>query len=147
MRVKFSNTITINCPQPAVFAYLADFENVPQWNYAIEATQKITEGPVGVGSRYRQTRTLPRRSDETFEVITFEPEHALAIRGDVGPFHGDIAYVLEPVGDGTTLTNTVDLRARGPLAVVAPLASSRVKTAVAGNLDVLRQILEGGGRA
>jgi uncharacterized protein YndB with AHSA1/START domain len=143
--VKFSNTVTINCPQREVFAYLADFENVPRWNYAIEQTRKVTGGPVGVGSRYHQTRTLPRRAEETFEVVTFEPEHTIVIRGDLGPFHGDIAYVLESAGDATALTNTMDLTASGPVRVVAPLASSRISDAVAANLDVLRQILERGG--
>jgi uncharacterized protein YndB with AHSA1/START domain len=145
--VKFTNTVTINRPRSEVFAYLADFEKVPRWNYAIEQTRKITDGPVGVGSRYHQTRTLPRRADETFEVVTFEPEHTIVVRGDLGPFHGDIAYVLESSGGATTLTNTMFLTASGPLRVVAPLASSRIKAAVAGNLDVLRQILERGSGA
>ena len=140
--MKFTNTVTINRPQPEVFAYLADFENVPRWNYAIERTHKITDGPVRVGSRYHQTRTLPRRAEETFEVVTFEPEHTIVVRGDLGPFHGDVAYVLESSGDATVVTNTMDLTASGPLRVVAPLASSRVSNAVAANLDVLRKILE-----
>jgi uncharacterized protein YndB with AHSA1/START domain len=143
--VKFTNTVTISRPQPEVFAYLADFENVPRWNYAIERTRKITEGPVGVGSRYHQTRTLPRRAEETFEVVTFEPEHTIVVRGDLGPFHGDNEYVLESAGDATVLTNTMDLTASGPLRVVAPLGSSRISNAVAANLDMLRQILERAG--
>jgi uncharacterized protein YndB with AHSA1/START domain len=143
--VKFTNTVTIDRPQPEVFAYLADFENVPRWNYAIEQTRKVTDGPVGVGSRYHQTRTVPRRSEESFEVVTFEPERTIVVRGDLGPFHGDIEYVLEPSGDATVLTNTMELTASGPLRVVAPLVSSRISNAVAANLDVLRQILERGG--
>jgi uncharacterized protein YndB with AHSA1/START domain len=140
--VKFTNTVTINRPHREVFAYLADFENVPRWNYAIERTRKITDGPVGVGSRYHQTRTLPRRSEETFEITAFEPDRTIVVRGDLGPFHGDIEYVLESSGDTTVVANTMDLTASGPLRVVAPLASSRVSNAVAANLDVLRKILE-----
>ena len=145
--MKFTNSVTVNRPRSEVFAYLAAFENIPRWNYAIEQTRKITDGPVGVGTRYRQTRTLPRRSEEMFEVIAFEPEHTIVVRGDLGPFHGDSTYVLEPAGGGTVLTNTMDLTATGPLRVLAPLATSRISSAVAANLDVLRQILEqGGGR-
>jgi uncharacterized protein YndB with AHSA1/START domain len=140
--VKFTNTVTINRPHREVFAYLADFENVPRWNYAIERTRKITDGPVGVGSRYHQTRTLPRRSEETFEITAFEPDRTIVVRGDLGPFHGDIEYVIESSGDTTVVANTMDLTASGPLRVVAPLASSRVSNAVAANLDVLRKILE-----
>ena len=29
-----------------VFAFLADFENVPTWNYAIVETKKTSPGPV-----------------------------------------------------------------------------------------------------
>jgi len=57
----FENTVTITRPVEEVFTYLADAENLPQWNYAIEQTRKISPGPVGVGTLYRQTRTLPGR--------------------------------------------------------------------------------------
>ena len=50
-----------------------DFQNVPRWNYAIEQTRKLSPGPVGVGTAYRQTRTIPRRTEEGFEVTDFEP--------------------------------------------------------------------------
>jgi len=33
----FENTVTIQRPVEDVFAFLADFENVPTWNYAILA--------------------------------------------------------------------------------------------------------------
>jgi len=142
--MRFTNTVTINRRPAEVFAFLAHFDNVPQWNYAISETRKITGGPVDVGSRYRQTRTVPTRSEETFEVTEFEPDHRLSIRGALGPFQGEITYLLEPAGNATTLTNTMDLQASGPLRLVAPLAASRVKSAVATNLDTLRQILETG---
>jgi len=140
--MRFVNTITIDRAPSAVFAYLAEFENVPRWNYAIAETRKVTDGPVGVGARYLQMRTIPTHSEETFEVVEFEPDRRLVIRGQIGPFSGDIAYVLEGAADATDLTNTCDLRAHGPLSVVAPLATRRVQAAVAANLDVLRQILE-----
>ncbi len=60
--MRFTNTITIDRPPAEVFAFLAQFENVPRWNYAISETRKISRGPVGVGSRYVQARTLPTRS-------------------------------------------------------------------------------------
>ena len=45
----FENTVTIQRPAEEVFAFLADFENIPKWNYAIEETSKTSAGPVGVG--------------------------------------------------------------------------------------------------
>jgi hypothetical protein len=54
--------------------------------------------------------------------------------------------VLAPVEHGTALTNTMHLQPSGALRLVAPLAASGIKSAVAANLGTLKQILETGGR-
>jgi carbon monoxide dehydrogenase subunit G len=142
----FENTVIIRRPVEDVFAFLAAFENVPKWNYAIVETKKVSPGPVGVGTTYRQTRSVPRRSEEGFEVTVFESACRLEVQGKLGPFTARVSYLLEPTGGGTRLTNAVDLGSSGLLTLVAPLATSRVKRAVAANLDTLKQLLEGGGR-
>jgi uncharacterized protein YndB with AHSA1/START domain len=139
----FENTVTIGRPVGQVFAFLADFENIPKWNYAIVETRKVTPGPVGVGTAYRQTRSVPRRSEEGFEVTGFEPESRLEVQGTIGPFQARLRYTLEPVAEGTRLTNAVDLKGSGPRGLAARLAASRVKEAVAANLDALKRLLEG----
>jgi hypothetical protein len=92
----FQNTLTIQRPVGDVFAFLADFDNIPIWNYAILETRKTSPGPVGVG---------------------------------------------------TQLTNLVDLEpASGAARLLAPLATSRVKAAVAANLNTLKKTLEASGQ-
>jgi uncharacterized protein YndB with AHSA1/START domain len=141
----FENTVTIRKAVEDVFAFLADFENIPTWNYAIVETKKTSPGPVGVGATYRQLRSIPSRSEEGFEVTAFEPTSRLEVHGDVGPFTATIGYLLAPTEDGTRLTNVVDLEsASGALRLLAPLATSRVKKAVAANLDTLKRVLETG---
>src|SRR5215207_5548545 len=140
--MQFSSTITIDRPVSEVFAFLAHFENLPRWNHAISETRKTSLVPVGVGARYEQTRAIPTRSVETFEVTAFEPDQTLAIRGTFGPFPGRFTYELESMGNLTRLVNTVDLEPSGLVSVVAPLMMSRIKAAVAVNLDELKQILE-----
>jgi carbon monoxide dehydrogenase subunit G len=142
----FENTVIIRRPVEDVFAFLADFENVPKWNYAIVETKKVSPGPVGVGTTYRQTRSVPRTSEERFEVTVFEPASRLEVQGQIGPFRAKIGYLLEPTGGATRLTNAVDIGSSGLLTLVAPLATSRVKHAVAANLDTLKQLLEEGER-
>lgn len=136
------NVVDIDRPMEEVFAYLADFENIPAWNYAIVETQKTSDGPVGVGTRYRQVRSLPGRSEETFEVIDYQPHQAVTISGTLGTFTGELRYHLEPIESGTRLTNKVDLQGRGIAGLVGQLAGSRVREAVAANLDELKRILE-----
>ena len=138
----FENALTIRRPPDEVFQYLAAFENVPRWNYAIVETQKTSEGPVGVGATYRQTRSIPSPAEETFRVTEFDPHKRLAIHGDLGPFQGTLTYELEEVPGGTQLTNRADLEGRGLAKVAAPLLGGRVGDAVAANLQKLKEILE-----
>ncbi|HEU4831703.1 MAG TPA: SRPBCC family protein [Actinomycetota bacterium] len=138
----FENSVTIRRPAKDVFAFLAEFENVPRWNHAIDSTIKSSAGPVGVGSTYRQIRSQPR-SEEVFEVTAFEPAAHLGVEGEIGPFHARLDYRLEPIEGGTRLLNLVELEAASVVSkLLAPLAASRVKAAVAENLDSLRRILE-----
>ena len=139
----FQNTVTIRRAVEDVFIFLADFENIPKWNYAIVETKKTSPGAVGVGTTYRQIRSIPDRREEGFEVTAFESASRLEIHGDIGPFIATISYLLTPIGDGTRLTNAVDLKpSSAVLRLFAPLAVSRVKASVAANLEKLKQVLE-----
>lgn len=138
----FENMLTIRRTPHEVFEYLAAFENVPRWNYAIVETHKTSEGSVGVGSTYRQTRSIPSPAEETFTVTQFDPDHRLAIHGDLGPFEGTLSYELESIPEGTQLVNRANLEGKGLAKVAAPLLGNRVGDAVASNLQKLKEILE-----
>jgi hypothetical protein len=141
---EFANTEIINVSAEVVFDFLAHFENVPIWNYAIEATKKVSPGPVGVGTYYRQIRSLPTRGEEGFEVTAFEPVRRLAIDGPIGPYRMRASYQLEAVDGTTKLTNTVHLEPLpGTLNRLAVLAIPRVRSAMAANLGRLKRVLEG----
>ena len=90
----FQNTVTIRRAVEDVFTFLADFENIPKWNYAIVETKKTSPGAVGVGTTYRQIRSIPDRREEGFEVTAFEPASRLEVHGDIGPFIATISYLL-----------------------------------------------------
>jgi uncharacterized protein YndB with AHSA1/START domain len=138
----FENTVMIRRPTAEVFGFLSDFENIPTWNYAIVETHKISQGPVGVGTSYRQVRSVPSRSEEHFEVTVYNPPRQLEIRGQLGPFPSRLSYALDAIPEGTRVTNTVELQLRGPGRLLGPLAVPRVRDAVATNLHKLKELLE-----
>jgi len=142
--MRFTNTIHISRTPEDVFAYLAAFENVPEWNYAIVETRKVSPGPVAVGTTYVQIRSVPSRSQEEFRVTEFEPDARIAIHGGLGPFEGTLTYNLEPTEEGTHLTNEADLQGSGIMRLAGSLAEGRVREAVATNLQKLKSILESG---
>lgn len=143
--MRFTNTITIDRSRDEVFAFLADLENLPRWNYAISETRKSSDGPLAVGSRFHQVRTVPTYREETLEVVELEPGERLTVTGTLNTLPARLGYVVESAGGATVLTSEVELSLRGPLSLVSPLATRRIKSAVAANLGVLKQILEGAG--
>jgi uncharacterized protein YndB with AHSA1/START domain len=140
--MKFTNTITIERPPATVFAYLANLENLPRWNYALAETRQLTPGPPAVGTRYVQTRTIPVHAEETLEIIELTPNQQLIVQGTLNALPAHLTYTLQPEGTATTLSNTVNLQAPRPLNLLAPIALGRIKSAVAANLAVLKQLLE-----
>jgi Polyketide cyclase / dehydrase and lipid transport len=139
----FQNTVTIARPADKVFAFLADLRNIPQWNYAITRTVQTSPGPAGVGATYRQTRTIPRRSQESLQITIFEPPSRLTVQGQIGPFQATTSYLLEPAAGATRLTNDVELETSSALLrLISPLAVPRIKAAVARNLGTLKGLLE-----
>ena len=95
MTTYVENVIRIERPREEVFAFLADLENLPSWNPAIEATWKTSPSSVGVGTTYRQIRSAPERTEEVLEVTTFDPPRRLIVDGEIGPFRARIGFALE----------------------------------------------------
>jgi hypothetical protein len=141
--IRFSNTVDIAKPVPEVFAYLADLEHTPEWNWGITSATKVSPGPLRVGTRYRQTRSVPRLAVETLEVTRLESDTEIEIVGDLASFPARLNYELSPVATGTRVTNTVELDPPGPLGFLGGLLGGRIQASVAQNLGVLRTLLEG----
>ena len=50
--IDFENTIVIQRPVEEVFAFVANFENVPKWNYYVMSVRQRSEGAIGEGTIY-----------------------------------------------------------------------------------------------
>lgn len=140
--IRFTNTIQIERRPAEVFDYLSDLEHIPEWNWAIESTRKVSPGLATVGSRYRQTRSVPRRGEETLEITGLEPGRRIELAGTLGPFGARLAYDVEPDAGGSRLTNSVELEPPGLLGFAGPILGTRVRSSVAENLTTLKRVLE-----
>jgi uncharacterized protein YndB with AHSA1/START domain len=105
----FTNVVEINRPAHEVFAFLADLENVPRWNYAITETRKTSPGEVGVGATYKQTRSIPTPSREHLTITGSEPDRHLTVEGTLARYPARLRYTVDEHDGATRLTNTVDL--------------------------------------
>ena len=139
--ITFTNTVELRRPVQEVFEYLADLENLPEWNWAISEATELTPGAPRDGTRYRLRRTAPRPGIDHLEITALEPVHRLVVRGTLNDHHARFEYRLSETPSGTSLRNHVELVPHG-LARLLPGVAAALKEAVSANLDELANRVE-----
>ncbi|MEL6497272.1 MAG: SRPBCC family protein [Planctomycetota bacterium] len=65
---------TVHAPIEAVFAVASDMPNAAERIGGIDSIEMLTEGPVGMGAKWRETRTMfGKQADETMWITEWEP--------------------------------------------------------------------------
>lgn len=140
-------SVQIAAAPEAVFAAFSDVHNAPQWVPAIRRTEVLTPGPVGVGTRFRETRVMfGKEATETLEITAFDPPRLMAIEADSCGAHFRSEFAFAPEGQGTRVTLRMQTRAVSLLArLMSPLSRLMMGTmrkAIAGDMEAVRAKLE-----
>ena len=61
------STVLIQRPPEEVFDYLSDPRNELEWNPKVRVMEKLTDGPVGVGTKFRAKWTKSTRFTSRFD--------------------------------------------------------------------------------
>jgi Polyketide cyclase / dehydrase and lipid transport len=112
----------IERPVEEVFDFVADERNEPRFNPRMLRAEKISPGPIGVGTRFSaEMATGGRRTLMTTEFTAFERPHRLALITCMSwmEIRGSLAF--EPIPGGTRLRWHWDVRPRGVLRLVGPV--------------------------
>jgi carbon monoxide dehydrogenase subunit G len=81
--VEIRITETIHAPVERVFALANDIDRAMEWLPAGVRIEKLTESPVRVGTRYRETRRILGRDDtEIYEVTVYDPPRRSEVCAD-----------------------------------------------------------------
>ena len=110
-------------PVEDLFDFLADPRNEPLYNPVVLSAEKITAGPIGVGTRFVQrAKSFGRVGSVYIEVVSCaRPDHlGFAIQSAGMNVLGEQTFSPEPPA-GCQVTWVWDLRARGPWRLLGPL--------------------------
>lgn len=143
--IQFENAVAIRCTPQRLFDYIADLEHTPEWNWAVDRTVKVTDGPIREGSVYVQERSTPRKMTENLRIVQLDPPSHLRVEGTLAGLPASLDYRLAHEGSRTILSNRVELEPRGMLRLIRPLARRQIRESVAANLEELKGIVEGSG--
>jgi len=144
--MKVEESIVIGRPVDYVFAFAADPKKDPLWASAVAESSQISEGPLGIGTRFTQAlRLLGRRLEITFEVTEYEPNRSLQI----GRFSGRLRSAVgrrtfEPAPAGTRVTFAGEGGSGLFLNLLEPLVTAAAKRAASRDLANLKAVLEAG---
>lgn len=138
----FDLEITVNRPVDEVFRYAADIEHVPEWAKPARTREKLTEGPIGVGTRYRAVDQMPGRRIEFIEEVTiYEPNRRAAFSlGE--PINGQIDARFQPVEDNTKVDFSVALNPTGLMGLLEPVMAKPMRRMFEKDLANLKAAVE-----
>ena len=141
--VEVEYKVTVERPPPEVFAFLHDPANDPKWQVGTIETRQVSEGPVAVGTAFRQVcRSVGRRWEVAYTLTEYEPPARSALEGRIGGVRFRGGYTLEPADGGTRLTASGELTATGLMRLAFPLLAPAWKRDAKKSFPRLKRALE-----
>lgn len=133
------NSVVVGCTPEEVFDYLSDHRAELEWNPACQVMEKISDGPVGVGTKYRaKWKGSPYVELET---IHFDRPRSWTMHNG-GPIEVTLTCRLEPVPDGTRLCAEFQPRPHGWFRLIYPLFLLMIRRQEKANMRHIRQAFE-----
>lgn len=136
------NSVDVNASPATVFDYASDLENELEWNRGrVTFIERLTPGPVGVGTRYRAKWPGSPTTEVEYQVFD-RPRRWRAYstaRGLEMIFQGEVL----PIPGGARVTATMDLRPKGLLRLASPLLARAMQRNEVQTLANFKRTVEG----
>ena len=133
------NSVILRCAPEVAFDYLSDHRAELEWNPKCESLVKLTEGPVGLGTRYRaKWKSSPYVELET---LAFDRPRSWTMHNG-GPIEVTFTCHLEPVPEGTRLQAAFMPIPHGWFRFIFPLFLVMMRREERANMTRLRDAVE-----
>lgn len=136
------NETLVACTPEELFDYCVDLRNELEWNPTAMAMEKVTDGPIGVGTRYSARW---KGAPSAIEVTCLEFERPRRwVHDNGGPIAVTFTGTVEPAEGGSRLRVQFDARPRGWFRVLFPAFLVMARRQEKANMTHLRAALERG---
>ena len=143
--MEFNLSIPIDRTPNVVFTFLREVENHPQEEKSkVLLIEKITHGPVNVGSRYREIVQMSPfiRTEMISEVTRYEPNECIQLTWQGGGMEGVLTYYFESHNGGTRLMQHETINLKGMMKLIKPIIQRMFHRALVKRLQGIKQVLE-----
>lgn len=141
----FQASVIICEPIEEVFAYFADMKNVPEYMTKVETVEKITEGPINVGSRFNEIRNV-RGNLVTAEIeyLSFKENDTFKRRSISNGFTVDYEYTFSELQEGTQVEFEGTLLLKGlKMRLMKKILVNMVRAEDGDHVQNAKEVLEG----
>lgn len=140
--MRIEHTIEIDRPVDEVFAFLADPDNLPQWQSGLVEVRR-EPGESGVGARHLEVRSmLGKRIEQTLEMTAYDPGERLDLAVVQGPIHLSVCHTFEPTAHGTRVTVVGEGDPGVLFTLATPLIARAVRKQSQDDFKRLKRVLE-----
>lgn len=142
--ITIAHTVTIARRVPDVFSFVADLENLPQWQSEVVTSTVTTPGPTRVGTRFtEEVKIVGKKVPTACEVTDFVPDQRIGFTA-ASPaidYHG-LFTVSDNTNQATDVTLKASVQLKSWFRLVAPLFAREVRNGARKELETLKQVLE-----
>ena len=134
----------ISRPPQEVFDFITASDNAAKVVASVKSIVKLTEGPIRVGTRYRETRLMNgKEAHAELEVVAYEPDQKYAMKNVTEGVETIYLYTFNPEAGGTRVDLVCEVKAGGLKKLVLPMVVSVLKKEDGDHLQRLKKALEG----
>ena len=140
----FTVTEWINAPQTVVFDETIGTKNHKAIMPEGSSMEQITDGEIGVGTRFSETRVMNGKpATSELEVTGFERPNYYAVTNETSGVTTTYHYRFSAENDGTRINLEADVSAKGVKKLMVPIVVGILKKEDDGHLAKLKQVIEG----
>lgn len=131
----------IGAPPAEVFAYLADLDNIAEWQSGVTSARKTSDGEMRVGATAVVSRELMgQRLEAPLTVTDFEPPRRLAIGSEVSGVKAHATLDLSPAEGGAATDLAFAMEIRGSM--LTRFMEPMIASAAGGDIDTSLERLQ-----
>jgi polyketide cyclase/dehydrase/lipid transport protein len=141
--VHVEGEIIINRPVDVMFDFAADERNEPRYNPSMLRVGKVSNGPIGLGTRFRaETTSMGRFTEMIIEFTAYERPLLLASSTHLSDMDIQGTLRFDSIRDRTRMRRSWDLKPRGVLRLMTLLIRRMGQRQEERNWENLKDFLE-----
>jgi carbon monoxide dehydrogenase subunit G len=140
--IELERTITVDRPTDAVVGYLADFSNAEEWDSGTKACTRLDEGPVQIGSRWRNVSEFRGRATELLYTLVRSEPQRLTFTGENRTVTStdDLSFVDE--GTRTRIRYLARFKFKGLAVLAEPFVRGSLEKLADDTIEQLKSVLD-----